>query len=445
VKRAAFYVLGCKVNQYETEAMAGIFRRHGYEVVDFTAPADVYIVHTCAVTQQAERKSRQVIRRAIRTNPEAVIAVTGCYAQIAADQIGGIPGVDVVIGTQDRGKILAMVEQAAAERRPVRAVGDISQATRFEELPVYEYASRTRASLKIEEGCDQFCAYCIVPYARGPVRSRDIAAIVAEAERLVAQGFKEIVLTGIHLGAYGKDTGGKPELADVIEALYAVDGIVRLRISSIEPTEVTDRLLHLLADSPKVCRHLHIPLQSGDDTVLRRMNRQYGTDEYAGVIARVRQALPDVGISTDMIVGFPGETVEQFENTYRFAETVGFSRMHIFQYSRRTGTPAAKMPDQVDPEEKERRSKRLLALATRLAGEFHARFVGQTVEVLAERADPATGLMEGLTGNYARVLFPGSEALHGKLVPVRITAAGLEHLCGELIPTAGRAEINRPD
>lgn len=432
MKRVAFSVLGCKVNQYETEAMAGIFRRHGYEVVDFADPADVYVVHTCAVTQQAERKSRQVIRKAIRNNPDAVVAVTGCYAQAAFGQISRIPGVDVVIGTQDRGKILEMVEKAAEERRPVYAVGDIRQAALFEEMPVYEYASRTRASLKIEEGCDQFCAYCIVPYIRGPVRSRGIAAIVAEAERLAAQGSKEIVLTGIHLGAYGKDTGGKPHLADVIEALEAVDGIVRLRISSIEPMEVSERLLRLLAASPKVCRHLHIPLQSGDDTVLRRMNRRYGTAEYAGVIARVRKAMPDAAISTDVIVGFPGETEEQFENTYRFAQAVRFSRMHIFQYSRRTGTPAAEMPNQISPEEKERRSKRLLGLGARMAGEFHARFVGKTVQVLAERADVGTGLLEGLTGNYIRVLFPGSETLSGELVPVRITAAGPEHLSGEL-------------
>lgn len=447
MKKVAFAVLGCKVNQYETEAMAGLFRRCGYEVVDFSAAADVYIVHTCAVTQQAERKSRQIIRQAIRKNPDAVIAATGCYSQIAAAQISRIPGVDVVVGTQDRGKIVAMVEAAATGRRPVITVDDIMQATEFEELPVHEYPSRTRASLKIEEGCDQFCAYCIVPYTRGPVRSRAIAAIENEAERLAAQGFREIVLTGIHLGAYGKDTGGRPDLADVIEALQAVDGIERLRLSSIEPTEVSERLLAMLAASPKVCPHLHIPLQSGDDTVLRRMNRRYSTAEYAAVIDRVRATITNVGISTDVIVGFPGETAEQFTNTCNFVEEVRFGRMHIFQYSRRTGTPAAKMPNQISPAEKERRSKQLLGIAARMAGEFHRRFIGHTLDVLAERMNAGTGLMEGLTGNYIRVMFPGSDCLRGEIVPVLIKQATPEHLAGELVnrpDRCGGREINQP-
>ncbi len=430
-KRVAFFVLGCKVNQYEVEAMAGIFRRGGYTVVDFTAPAEVLIVHTCAVTAQAEQKSRQVIRQAVRRNPEAVIAVTGCYSQIAADQIAQIPGVDVIIGTAERGQILTLVEAAAAGKAVAPVISDSRQAGDFEELPVYEYASRTRASLKIQEGCDQFCSYCIVPYTRGKVRSRALGAIVAEAERLVSMGFKEIVLTGIHLGAYGKDLPEPLLLTDVLAALQAVPGLARLRISSIEPTEISDRLLAQIAGSAVICRHLHIPLQSGDDTVLGRMNRRYSAAEFRAVIDRVRAAVPDIGLSTDIIVGFPGETDEQFENTYALAAAVGFGHLHVFQYSRRTGTPAAKLPDQVLPAVKEARSKRLIALSEEMAERFHARFIGKEMPVLAEHIDPRSGLLEGLTDNYIRVFFPGAPEQSGELIPVRITAVAGSQVRGE--------------
>ncbi|KKM09943.1 RNA modification enzyme MiaB [Clostridiales bacterium PH28_bin88] len=419
-QKAAFYVLGCKVNQHEAEALRALFRRAGYEIVDFKESADVYVIHTCTVTHLGDSKSRQMIRRAVRRNPEAVVAVTGCYAQVSPDEVCAIPGVDLIIGTQDRGRIVELVDRVARERVPLNLVRDVREAREFEELPLEEI-SRVRAFLKIQEGCRQFCSYCIVPFARGPVRSRHPDRTIEEVERLVRAGYKEFVLTGVHIGSYGVDLPGGVDLAGLVRRLVDVPGLARLRISSLDPNEFTPELVDVLAGSPVICPHFHIPLQSGEDEVLRRMRRRYTTADYTRVLQELRDRNPDLAITTDIIVGFPGETEAQFERTYRFAKEMAFAGIHVFKYSPRAGTPAAGFPDQVPHPVKETRSNRLLELARKLTVDYAAGFLGRDMEVLVEQeVEPGGGLWEGHTGNYLRVVFPGNEGKRGQLVPVRL-------------------------
>lgn len=429
MKKVAFTTLGCKVNQFETETMEGLFKARGYETVAFDQPADVYVVNTCSVTHLGERKSRQLIRRATRTSPGATVVVTGCYAQVSPAEVEAIPGVDVIVGTQDRQRIVDLAEEAAASHRQVRAVGDIMAAGAFEDIPLFAAPGRTRAFLKIQEGCSNFCTYCIIPYARGPLRSRPLASIVREAEKLVAGGFREIVLTGIHLGAYGQDGGGAATLTDAVRAVLAVPGIVRLRLGSLESIEVSDGLIATLREDPRLCPHLHLPLQAGDDAVLAAMNRHYTTAEYRDLIGGIQARVPDVAITTDVIVAFPGETAEQFAATLAFVATMGFARVHVFPYSRRQGTPAATFPGQVPEAEKKRRAAALQDLADRQAAAFHARFVGRELEVLFETA--TGGVVDGLTGNYMRVYVAGGPELAGEVRTVRLAKLYRDGLWGE--------------
>ncbi len=418
MKRVAFTTLGCKVNQFETETMEGLFKARGYETVAFDQPADVYVVNTCSVTHLGERKSRQLIRRATRISPGATVVVTGCYAQVSPDEAAAIPGVDVIVGTQDRQRIVELAEEAAASRRQIRAVGDIMAADAFEDIPLFAAPGRTRAFLKIQEGCSNFCTYCIIPYARGPLRSRPLASIVREAEKLVAAGFREIVLTGIHLGAYGQEEGGAVTLDDAVRAVLAVPGLARLRLGSLESIEVSDELIATMREDGRLCPHLHLPLQAGDDGVLTAMNRHYTTAEYRDLIRGIQARVPDVAITTDIIAGFPGETAEQFANTLAFVASMDFARIHVFPYSRRRGTPAASFPGQVSETEKKRRAAALQDLADRQAAAFHARFVGRELDVLFETA--AEGVADGHTGNYLRVYVAGGPDLAGEVRTVRI-------------------------
>lgn len=433
MQKAAIYTLGCKVNQYESEALASLFRKEGYEVVDFKEPADVYVINTCTVTHLGDRKSRQMIRRAARVNPDAVIAVTGCYAQTSPGEVLEIPGVDIVVGTRDRGRLPELIAAARQSRVPINTVDDIMQHAEFEELPILDYETRTRAFIKIQEGCSNFCTYCIVPYARGPLRSRPEERVLAESEHFIREGFKEIVLAGIHTGAYGLDRGEGRSLADLVEKIVRLPGLHRLRLSSIEPMDITFDLIDVIAENPVVCRHLHIPLQSGDDTVLKRMNRKYTAGEFARLVATVRDRIPGVAITTDIMVGFPGETEEQFEHSYRFAEVMGFARMHVFKYSPRRGTKAAGYPDQLAPEQKEERSRRLLELSEKMSGEFAGRFLGTDMEVLVEqRHSKRSKFYEGLTDNYLRVLVPGDEKMRGRFARVTLEKIKGEYLLGIL-------------
>lgn len=429
--RVAFTTLGCKVNQFETEAMEGLFKQRGYSIVGFNEQADVYVINTCSVTHLGERKSRQVIRRAGRLNPSATIAVTGCYAQVSPEEVQAIEGVDVIVGTRERHRIVELVEEAAKSKSKVNAVTNIMAADTFEDIPLFNMPGRTRAFLKIQEGCTNFCSYCIIPYARGPLRSRSLASIASEAQKLVSAGFKEIVLTGIHLGAYGHDLEAKTSLVDAVKTVLRVDGLLRLRLGSLESIEISDELIDLMSNEPKLCQHLHLPLQAGDDAVLSAMNRHYNTKEYRILIESIRSKVPGIAISTDIIVGFPGETLEMFNNAMQFVDSINFSRMHVFPYSRRNGTPAADFPDQVPESEKKRRAHIMGELAVKKTEQFEAESFGKELIVLFETY--ANGILEGLTGNYIRVYTEGIESLVGAARKVKLDRKYQDGVWGVII------------
>lgn len=434
----AFHTLGCKVNHYETEAIWQLFKNEGYNQVEFEQQADVYLINTCTVTNTGDKKSRQVIRRAVRRNPGAVICVTGCYAQTTPAEIMGIEGVDIVVGTQDRSSLLGYIEQYKVERQPINAVGNIMKARVYEELDVPEFTDRTRASLKIQEGCNNFCTFCIIPWARGLLRSRDPKSVVSQAEKLVAAGYKEIVLTGIHTGGYGEDLENF-NLAKLLLELEKVEGLERLRISSIEASQITDEVIDVLKKSKKVCRHLHVPLQAGDDSVLKRMRRKYTVEEFKERIIKVRAVLPNFALTSDVIVGFPGETEKQFMNTYHFISDMKFAELHVFPYSMRTGTPAARMEDQVDEVAKNDRVHRLISLSNQLAKAYASQFEGQVLEVIPETEyteKPGNGLLMGYTDNYLKVVLKADDQAIGQHVKVRIDQAGYPYNIGSLVVTS---------
>jgi len=432
----AFYTLGCKVNFYDTEAIWQLFKNEGYEQVDFeTTTADVYLINTCTVTNTGDKKSRQIIRRAIRRNPDAIIAVTGCYAQTSPAEIMAIEGVDLVIGTQDRDKIMTFVKQIQDDRKPVNAVRNIMKTRSFEELDVPDFAERTRAFLKIQEGCNNFCTFCIIPWSRGLSRSREPQSVLEQAKALVAAGYKEIVLTGIHTGGYGDDMENY-NLTSLLWDLDKIEGLERIRISSIEASQIDDAMIEVLNRSKKMCRHLHIPLQAGENSVLKRMRRKYTTEQFASKIKRLHEAMPGVAITTDVIVGFPGETDEMFEEGYRFMEELKFAEMHVFPYSKRTGTPAARMDDQVDEEVKNERVHKLIDLSEKMQLEYAQQYVGTVLDVIPEReykAAPGEGLVMGYTDNYLQVIFDGSEDMIGQLCRVKITEAGVNECRGQFL------------
>lgn len=406
--RVCFVTLGCKVNQTESEAMAQLFREAKYRVVGASEEADVVVVNTCTVTNTGDSKSRRVIRRMIREHPASVVVVMGCYAQTEPGEVLNIEGVDLVLGTQDRMQILDWIDRVKAERKPLNAVRGIWEAEEFEELPQLSEEHRTRAFLKIQEGCNQFCTYCIIPYARGPLRSRLPENAIAEARRLVETGFKEIVLTGIHTGYYGQDLGAEWNLARLVRELVKIPGLHRLRLSSIEPMEYTPELIESIVSSDKVCPHLHMPLQSGSDKVLARMRRPYALNEYRNLLERLHQRIPNLAVTTDVIVGFPGETEEDHASTLEFVKSCGFSAIHVFPYSKRKGTPAADYPNQVLKKQKEQRVKDLLAVARVSQEAFIRRFIGKPVEVLIEWIDPE-GNAIGHTPHYIQVQIPSRE------------------------------------
>ncbi|MED4849447.1 tRNA (N(6)-L-threonylcarbamoyladenosine(37)-C(2))-methylthiotransferase MtaB [Bacillus atrophaeus] len=432
----AFHTLGCKVNHYETEAIWQLFKEAGYERKEFEQAADVYVINTCTVTNTGDKKSRQVIRRAIRHNPDGVICVTGCYAQTSPAEIMAIPGVDIVVGTQDREKMLGYIEQYRQERQPINGVGNIMKARVFEELDVPAFTDRTRASLKIQEGCNNFCTFCIIPWARGLLRSRDPEEVIKQAQQLVDAGYKEIVLTGIHTGGYGEDMKDY-NFAKLLRELDArVDGLKRIRISSIEASQITDEVIEVLDRSDKIVRHLHIPIQSGSNTVLKRMRRKYTMEFFADRLNKLKKAFPGLAVTSDVIVGFPGETEEEFMETYDFIKENRFSELHVFPYSKRTGTPAARMEDQVDENVKNERVHQLIALSDQLAKEYASDYEGEVLEIIPEEAYKETNesnLFVGYTDNYMKVVFKGTEDLIGKLVKVKIEKAGYPYNEGQFV------------
>ena len=411
-KIAGFHTLGCKVNQSETEAMTALFLDKGYQLGEFEGYCDVYVINTCTVTHAGDRKSRQMIRRAKQINPQAIVVVTGCYAQTSPEAVAAIEDVDIILGTNMRHRIVDEVEAFAGSR--VQLVDEKDTLIDFEEISMDRVIQKARAYLKVQEGCEQFCTYCIIPYARGPLRSRSMENTLQEAKKLEQAGFKEIILTGIHLGAYGKPSEAEREagavqqvtLADLCEMLLNETSFERIRLSSIEPTEVDDHLLRLFAENRRMCRHLHLPLQAGDDSVLEAMHRPYNTEQYRQEMARIRAAVPDIALSTDLMVGFPGETDEQFENSLRFCDDIAFSSMHLFKYSPRQGTPAADYPNQVPNEVKDARSKRMQEMAERNMLRYMEAHLGQTVEVLVEE-QRSDGIWLGHTDTYLHVAVDG--------------------------------------
>ena len=429
MKKAASFALGCKVNQYECEAIAELFAEKGYEIVGIDEEADVYVINTCTVTNFGDKKSRQLIRKVKRQNENAIVAVVGCYAQTAPKELMEIVGVNLVIGTKDRAQIVEMVEQYDRANGVENHVSDIMKERVFEPLSIQKLANRTRAYLKIQDGCSQYCSYCIIPYARGPIRSREPQEVVAEVKRLAENGFKEVVLTGIHVASYGKDRRDT-SLLDILKQVHEVEGIERIRFSSIEPNVVTEEFAQTMAALPKVCDHFHLSLQSGCDKTLKEMNRKYDTEKYRQAAATLRKYLPKVALTTDIIVGFPGETEEDFRKSYAFAEEIGFAKIHVFPYSPKRGTPAAARKDQLLNAVKAERSHTLIQLSDKMAAEFLADAVGTDAEVLYERA-VGDGIYEGHTTNYMKVHGRSEVDLTNRICKTHITRAEGEMLFGD--------------
>ncbi len=430
-KIVSVLTLGCKVNQYETEAMTEVFLQSDYELVDSEDFADVYVINTCTVTNLSDKKSRQFIRRSKGKNSEAIIAVVGCYSQVSPEEIASIEEVDIILGTDNRNKIVELCEQFMKDKHRVNLVSDIMKVVEFEELKIDDVEGKTRAFLKVQDGCNQYCSYCIIPYARGPIRSRNMDSVVSEVKRLAHSGFKEVVLTGIHIASYGKDLG-EQRLIDLIEEIHDIEGLERIRLGSIEPTLITDEFMQRLAKLKKVCNHFHLSLQSGSDTVLERMNRKYTTEQYKAITEVINRHMKDVAFTTDIIVGFPEETEDEFKETCAFVKEIGFSKVHVFKYSPREGTPAAKLK-QLDGNIKNDRSKTLIEISEVLSHEFNEKFIGEELDVLFEEVSKyKESHIEGYTTNYIRVLGIGEESLIGQIKNVKIESAQGDNLVGTL-------------
>lgn len=398
-KTVAFYTLGCKVNQYETNAMEQQFIQNGYKIVENTEKADIYVINTCTVTNMADRKSRQMLRRVKEINQSAVIVVCGCYAQVAKKELEQIPEVDIILGINEKNKIVQIVEEYLANKDNIIEVADVSKQKEFLDFGDVTYTEKNRAVIKVQDGCNMFCSYCLIPYARGRIRSRKIENVVSEIEKIAKQGIKEVVITGIHVASYGKDFDNENiRLINLLEEINKIEGIERIRLSSLEPTIVDEKFAQRLAKLEKICDHFHLSLQSGCDETLKRMNRKYTTARYKESTQILRKYYPNANFTTDVIVGFPGETNEEFNQTYKFLKEIGFYKMHIFKYSPRKGTVAEKLPNQVDGNIKEERSRKLIELSNNMQNEKNSQYIGKTVKVLFEEYE--NGYYKGHTTNY---------------------------------------------
>lgn len=398
-RTVAFYTLGCKVNQYETNAMEQQFIQNNYKIVDNTEKADIYVINTCTVTNMADRKSRQMLRRVKEINQSAVIVVCGCYAQVAKTELEQIPEVDIILGINEKNKIVQIVEEYLASKNNIIEVADVSKQKEFLDFGDVTYTEKNRAVIKVQDGCNMFCSYCLIPYARGRIRSRKIENVVSEIEKIAKQGIKEVVITGIHVASYGKDFDNENiRLINLLEEINKIEGIERIRLSSLEPTIVDEKFAQRLAKLEKICDHFHLSLQSGCDATLKRMNRKYTTARYKEATEILRKYYPNANFTTDVIVGFPGETNEEFNQTYKFLKEIGFYKMHIFKYSPRKGTVAEKLPNQVDGNIKEERSRKLIELSNNMQNEKNSQYIGKTVKVLFEEYE--NEYYKGHTTNY---------------------------------------------
>lgn len=424
-KTVSFYTLGCKVNQYETNAMEQQFIKNNYEIVENTQKADIYVINTCTVTNMAERKSRQMLRRVKEINPFAVLVVCGCYAQVAKNELEQIPEIDIILGINEKNEIVQIVENymekmAEQDKRSQEAeIDDVSKQKEFLDFGDVTYTEKNRAVVKVQDGCNMFCSYCIIPYARGRIRSRKIESVVSEIKKIAKEEIKEVVITGIHVASYGKDfdnenTSKKIRLIDLLEAINKIDGIDRIRLSSLEPTIVDEEFATRLSKLDKICDHFHLSLQSGCDETLKRMNRKYTTQIYKDAVATLRKYYPEASFTTDVIVGFPGETDEEFAKTYEFLKEIDFYRLHVFKYSPRRGTVAEKMPNQIDGNKKEERSNKLIELSNSTENKHNQSYIGKTVKVLFEEFED--GFFKGHTTNYMMVKVAGEEEQSDKFV-----------------------------
>ena len=420
-KKAALHNLGCKVNAYETEAMQEMLEKAGYEIVPFKEGADVYVINTCTVTNIADRKSRQMLHRARKMNPDAVVVAAGCYVQ-AQDGKGQDPCIDIVLGNNHKKDLVRILDEYAAKRASAAEIEDISRTREYESLHLTKPGDHTRAYIKVQDGCNQFCTYCIIPYARGRVRSRVMEDVLREVRELAEGGYKEVVLTGIHLSSYGIDFDRERHLLELIRAVHEVDGIERIRLGSLEPGIITEKFARELSRIPEICPHFHLSLQSGCDATLKRMNRRYTSAEYAEKCRILRKYFDDPALTTDVIVGFPGETEEEFRASYDFVDSIDFYETHIFKYSRRSGTKAAVMPDQVSEQVKAERSAVMIGLGERKRAAYEKRYVGREVEVLVEEDAVVDGrcVQVGHTKEYIKVALESNEDLKNRIVKVRI-------------------------
>lgn len=427
MKKVSFYTLGCKVNQYETNGMIQKFKESGYEIVDIEQEiSDICIVNTCTVTNMSDRKSRQALRKIKEKNPNAVIVATGCYAQVAKAELEKMPEIDIVLGNDEKNDIVKYVEKFIKEKDKLIKIQDISNQKEFIDMGQITYTEKTRAVVKIQDGCNQFCSYCIIPYARGRVRSRSQESIINEITQISKKGIKEVVITGIHIASYGRDFNDENGLIDLLEKINLIDGIERIRLGSLEPTIITEEFIKRLVKLDKICHHFHLSLQSGCNETLNRMNRKYSTDEFRKIVERLRKYYKDVILTTDIIVGFPGETEEEFKQTYQFLEEIKFYKMHVFPYSPRRGTRAAVMPNQIYGNIKEQRSKKLIELSNKNEKEYNEQYIGKEVEVLFE--DREKEYYKGHTQNYILVKYKTAEELENTIKTVKVFTADVEYV-----------------
>lgn len=426
----SFTTLGCKVNQFETEAMTELLEHEGFEVVSHNQQSDIYIINTCAVTKESDRKSRQFINKAKRINPNALVVAVGCSVQLNSEKLNKETDVDIVIGTKHKGDIGKLIKAKLNNIENVYSIDMFSGKEDFEELKISTVHDKTRANIKIQDGCSQFCSYCIIPYVRGPIRSRNHDDIIEEVKKIVENGYKEIVLNGIHISSYGAEKKETNSLINLIKDINNIDGIERIRLGSLEPKIMTEDFVKRISELSKVCHHFHLSLQSGSDSVLNRMNRKYTSTEYLNNVGFIRKYMPDSGITTDIIVGFPGETEDEFNETYEFVKKIRFSRIHVFKYSIREGTKAADMTEQVDDKIKSARSKILIELGDTIANEFMNEFIGRNMSVLVE-TEKEKNIFEGYTTNYLKVLIKSDINIKNKIVDVNIDESSNDYLISE--------------
>ncbi len=430
----AITTLGCKANQFDSEMMRESLERSGFEIIPFPQRADIYIINTCTVTHRADYQSRQLIRRAKRLNPSSLIVVTGCYSQVYPEEVQGVEGVGVVLGNGEKASIADILRNPLKGSSPMVSVGDMEKERQIGEANIDRFSRHTRALLKVQDGCNASCAYCIIPRARGRSRSLDLVGVFHRLQRLENSGFKEVVLTGIHLGIYGSDLSPPTSLAELCEKTNDIPAPQRIRLSSIEPADFRPELIQSIASSPRLCNHLHIPMQSGDDDILRRMNRNYDRNFFADLVQTLVHRIPDINIGVDVIVGFPGEGEKEFRNTYDFLEKSDIGYLHVFPFSRRRGTEAYQFAHQVDPRTKKGRCEALRALGRRKRAAFHGRFLGRELEVLVEgKRDKHTGRLKGYSRNYIPVLVEGGDSLVNREIRVSVTALEDGRVVGRIV------------